>query len=58
MIGDWDASSTIWTTSSWKNPCCVLLQNSWTIKKHVFCFNWFEMCPTVEEFGVIMGKKK
>ena len=58
MIRDWDVSSTIWKTSSWKNPCCVLLQNSWNIKKHVFRFNWFQMCPMVEEFGVITGKKK
>uniref|UniRef100_A0A7N2MMY2 Aminotransferase-like plant mobile domain-containing protein n=1 Tax=Quercus lobata TaxID=97700 RepID=A0A7N2MMY2_QUELO len=29
----------------------------WDHKKHVFRFNWSEMCPTVEEFGAIMGNK-
>ena len=27
----------------------------WDPRKHVFCFNNFEICPLLEEFGAILG---
>jgi len=30
--------------------------NYWVPSQHVFCFNGIELCPTIEEFGAIIGE--
>ena len=30
--------------------------NYWVHSRHILCFNGIELCPTIEEFGAIMGE--
>ena len=42
-----------------KNPRNALecaTANYWVPSQYVFCFNGIELCPTIEEFGTIMGE--
>ena len=37
-------------------PLFRVATNYWVPTQHVFCFNGVELCPTIEEFGAIMGE--
>jgi len=37
-------------------PLLHAAANFWVPSQHVFCFNRIELCPTIEEFGAIMGE--
>ena len=37
-------------------PLLLAAANYWVPSQHVFCFNGIELCPTIEEFGTIMGE--
>ena len=37
-------------------PLLHVVANYWVPTRHVFCFNGVELCPTIEEFGAIMGE--
>ena len=37
-------------------PLLCVAANYWVPSRHVFRFNKIELCPTIEEFGAIMGE--
>jgi len=37
-------------------PLLHVAANYWVPSRHVFHFNGIELCPTIEEFGAIMGE--
>ena len=37
-------------------PLLHAAANFWVPNQHVFCFNGIELCPTIEEFGAIIGE--
>jgi len=37
-------------------PLLCAIANYWVPSRHVFRFNGIELCPTIEEFGAIMGE--
>ena len=39
-------------------PLLRVTANYWVPTQHVFHFNGVELCPTIEEFGAIMGESE